>query len=90
MGVEKKMRLIDADKLMKSLDTKESVWVGLVLSELIANTATVKAIPIDWIEDWQYRHEWQYESYFSMRDGIPKYAIECMLEDWERENADTD
>lgn len=44
------MRLIDANKLMESLDPKESVWVGLVLSELIANTTTVKAIPIERIK----------------------------------------
>jgi len=46
------MRLIDADKLMESLNPKESVWVGLVLSELIANAPTVNAIPIEWINDW--------------------------------------
>ena len=46
------MRLIDADKLMESLDPKESVWVGLVLSELIANAPTVKAIPIERINNW--------------------------------------
>ena len=45
------MRLIDADKLMESLDPKESVWVGLVLSELIANAPTVEAITVEWIEN---------------------------------------
>ena len=44
------MRLIDADKLMESLKPKESVWVGLVLSELIDNAPTVKAIPIEWFK----------------------------------------
>lgn len=47
------MRLIDADKLMESLDPKESVWVGLVLSELIDNAPTVDAEPVRhgyWVE----------------------------------------
>lgn len=44
------------------------------------------SIPVEWIEEWQNRHEWKYDSYFTMRDGKPKYAIECMIEDWEKEN----
>lgn len=44
------MRLIDADKLIASLKPEESVWVGLVLAEQVANTETVKAIPIEWIK----------------------------------------
>ena len=40
------MKIIDADKLMDSLNPKESVWVGLVLSELIANAPTVDAEPV--------------------------------------------
>ena len=47
------MKLIDADKLMKSLNPKESVWVGLVLPELIDNAPTVEAEPVrhgHWVE----------------------------------------
>ena len=44
------MRLIDADKLIASLKPEESVWVGLVLAEQVANAETVEAIPIEWIE----------------------------------------
>ena len=72
------MRLIDADKLMKSLKPNESVWVGLVLSELIDNTTTVKAIPIEWIKEWVERDEnyWDYQ-----------YLTDVLLKDWEKENA---
>ena len=74
------MRLIDADKLMESLDPKESVWVGLVLSELIANAPTVEAIPIEYIE--KFKKEF--------RAVAPaKAVIEWLLENWEKENADT-
>ena len=45
------------------------------------------AIPIEWIEEWQNRHEWEYVYFFKMVDGRPMYAVECMLEDWEKENA---
>ena len=54
---------------------------------MIADAPEIKAIPIEWIEEWQNRHEWEYESFFKMKDGKPKYAIECMIEDWEKENA---
>ena len=70
------MRLIDADKLMKSLNPKESVWVGLVLSELIANAPTVKAIPIEWIRN--YVSIWISEPY-------KNFALN-MIKNWEKEN----
>lgn len=41
------MRLVDADKLTESLHPETSVWVGMVLVELLANTPTVEAIPIE-------------------------------------------
>lgn len=67
------MRLIDADKLMESLDPKESVWVGLVLSELIDNAPTVKAIPVEWIKRYM--------------ESVGKIGyVEVMIEDWEKEN----
>lgn len=71
------MRLIDADKLMESLNPKESVWVGLVLSELIANTTTVKAIPIEYIETFKKK----------VRHIAPaKAVIDWLLENWEKDN----
>lgn len=48
----------------------------------IDKTSTVEAIPIEWIEEWQNSHEWEYESFFTIREGIPKYPIECMIEGW--------
>ena len=71
------MRLIDADKLMESLNPKESVWVGLILSELIDNAPIVEAIPKEWIKDYMLR----------LPDGSEAYeCILVMLEEWEREN----
>ena len=69
------MRLIDADKLMESLDPKESVWVGLVLSELIANAPTVEAIPIERIEEWGWKN--------GMSESM---SLRVMIDDWEKEN----
>ena len=70
------MRLIDADKLMESLKPNESVWVGLVLSELIDNTTTVKAIPIEWIKNWIAKSENTYN----------REQVYEMLKEWEKEN----
>lgn len=58
-------------------DRKGNVWRFL---------PKANAILIEWIKDWQNRNEWKYQSYFTMRDGKPKYAIECLIEDWEKEN----
>ncbi len=71
------MRLIDADKLMESLDPKESVWVGLVLSELIANAPTVKAIPVEYIETFK-------KEVRDVTNG--KAVIDWLLEEWGKEN----
>ncbi len=87
--VVKIMRLIDADKLLEPGYTDmfdAPIRFAMVSRQAIETAPTVKAIPIEWIEEWQNRHEWEYESYFTMRNGKPKYAIECLLEDWEKEN----
>ena len=76
------MRLVDIDKFNKLYFSSYDCSDRAGLLEM----CTVKAVPVEWIEEWQNRHEWQYESYFTMRDGRPKYAIECMIEDWEKEN----
>ena len=89
------MNTIDWDKIKASLndDIKlEDKMFIIPMSLVEAFYSKLKAdvmkdvIPIEWIMEWQNRHEWQYESYFTMRDGKPKYAIECMIEDWEKEN----
>ena len=82
------MRLIDANKLMESLNPQESVWVGLVLSELIANTTTVKAIPVEWIEKYANRYiDLENRNYFAYRGfSDTGKAILYMLEEWEKEN----
>lgn len=89
------MNTIDWDKIKTALneDIKlEDKMFIIPMSLVEAFYSKLKAdvmkdvIPIEWIKEWQNRHEWQYESYFTMRDGRPKYAIECLLEDWEIEN----
>lgn len=78
------MRLINADKLMESINPKESVWVGLVLSELVDNAPTVKAIPIEWIKNEIA------SSIAVVRDNDYDYTyascIMQLLERWEKEN----
>lgn len=95
------MRLIDADKLeVKHFVQRTEKIIGYdgtqpryelkdVLAYAIDDAPTIKAIPVEWIEEWQKRHEWKYQSYFTMRDGKPKHAIECMIEDWRKANEES-
>ena len=76
------MRLIDADKLMKSLNPKESVWVGLVLSELIDNAPTVEAIPIEFIK--QLIEKFDCERGNAIKDTFA-HILTGLLEFWEFE-----
>ena len=76
------MRLVDIDKFNKLYFSSYDCSDRAGLLEM----CTVKAVPVEWVEEWQNKHEWEYESYFTMRDGKPKYVIECLLEDWEKEN----
>lgn len=73
------MRLIDADKLhyihKYFVDTLKGDIV--VFGKEIDKAPTVKAIPIEWIKEWIERDD----NYFDKR-----YAIEDMLDDWEKEN----
>ena len=77
------MILIDKEKFIEEVRKRKYSAASI---RLINEQPEVKAIPVEWIEEWQNRHEWEYDSYFTMRDGKPKYAIECMIEDWEKEN----
>ena len=81
------MRLIDADKLIASLKPEESVWVGLVLAEQVANAETVEAIPIERIvkrinyySDLILKYPNEKELLYSQTELI------SLLEDWEKEN----
>ena len=82
------MRLIDADEYLEKVCTYKKTGCGSCKLQTAcpADEPVVKAIPVDWLMEWQNKHEWEYESFFKMVNGIPKYAIECMLEDWEKEN----
>lgn len=84
------MRLIDADKLMESLDPKESVWVGLVLSELIANAPTVKAIPIEWLNKRAEEIAFAYWTNARNKMTLPLNELPLLIDqiigEWEKEN----
>lgn len=60
-------------------------WFIMHIRRMMEHAQETDAIPIEWIEEWQNKHEWEYESFFTMREGIPKYAIECMIDDWKEE-----
>ena len=65
------MRLIDADKL------KHHFYVlRYVHSYDIDNAPTVKAIPIEWIEEWGWKN--------GMSESM---SLRVMIDDWEKENA---
>ena len=64
------MRLIDADKL------KHHFYVlRYVHSYDIDNAPTVKAIPIEWIEEWGWKN--------GMSESM---SLRVMIDDWEKEN----
>lgn len=84
VGMEgrKKMRLIDADKLIASLKPEESVWVGLVLAEQVANAETVEAIPIEFIK--QLIEKFDCERGNAIKDTFA-HILTGLIEFWEFE-----
>lgn len=84
------MRLIDADKLLKSIENENH---GLSISGAEEKYArffqvnmqpTVEAIPVEWIEQWLKRlpkHSQPYAYKVWLRN-----AVRGMVKDWEKEN----
>ena len=77
------MRLIDADEIIKEtwgvvikdmFHMDETVEV--ISREDIDNAPTVKAVPIEWIEEWGWKN--------GMSESM---SLRVMIEDWEKENA---
>ena len=95
------MRLIDADKLVELCrkgwklfgreDEKLKHWVD---EDDIRNQPTVKAIPIEWIEEWldKFQERNGYRNIIApksitIRDTtIILPCVSDMLKDWEKEN----
>ena len=82
MDGRKKMRLIDADRLLKPSFTDmfdKPVKMTMFSRYAIESQPTVKAIPIEWIE--------HYYKFRLMPKPVEWFeAIEIMLTDWEKEN----
>ena len=68
------MKLINADAFFNEFSELGDY------EEYVLQEYGVKAIPIEWIEKWMLDN-WELEC---------NYGIEQMIEDWEKENADTD
>ena len=66
------MRLIDADKLRHELIMGHDL-IGAKYTDM---ADTVKAIPIEWIEEWGWKN--------GMSESM---SLRVMIEDWEKENA---
>ena len=73
------MKLIDKEKLLKDLKQKRYSKRSL---ELIESQPEIEAIPIEWMEKWEIDHE--HELYF--RSERPKYIIQRLINEWEKEN----
>lgn len=74
------MRLIDADKLIEPGYTDmfdEPIRFDMVSRYAIETAPTVKAIPIEWIEEWGWKN--------GMSESM---SLRVMIEDWEKENAE--
>ena len=71
-------RLIDVDKLVNDIANHITVKAVSRVLAIIQGQPTVEAIPVEWIKDWLKKC---------------KYCIanvEDLLEDWEKENADSE
>lgn len=77
------MRLIDADKIRYSdlSDGRVPDGVWCTWKDRIDAMPTVKAIPVEWIVDWLTR---QHIPASHTCDDY--YAVEMMINDWEKEN----
>lgn len=64
------MRLIDAEKLRQKDMNGDMVDIFDVLE-----APTVKAIPIEWIEEWGWKN--------GMSESM---SLRVMIDDWEKEN----
>lgn len=73
------MRLIDADRLFHNLERGVRNASDQVFRE-IANTPTVKAIPVEWIEKFMNRFR------LGMVTSDEYVLLHFMLTEWEKEN----
>ena len=87
------MRLIDADTFVKAIENENS---GMSISgavEKLARTIqvnmqpTVNAVPVEWIKKWAKKNGLDcYDYDYPTEKNDCRYAIEKLLEDWEKEN----
>lgn len=72
-------RLIDADELPKTeIYDEDGKAYCVVLEEDIDQAQTVKAIPIEWIENWVKMCNWHYTDLHNI--------MKSLIADWEKEN----
>ena len=75
------MRLIDADKLETTavlgvqLQHADSRYYYFYEEETVDKAPTIKAIPIEWIEEWGWKN--------GMSESM---SLRVMIDDWEKEN----
>lgn len=72
------MRLIDADKLLEPGYTDmfdAPIRFAMVSRYAIETAPTVKAIPVEWIEEWGWKN--------GMSESM---SLRVMIDDWEKEN----
>lgn len=71
------MRLIDADKIryrdMSGGSVPNGVWYTFL--DDVEKIPTVKAIPIEWIEEWGWKN--------GMSESM---SLRVMIDDWEKDN----
>ena len=72
------MRLIDAEKVVHEYYKNPSYQQ---LCKVLNEAPTVKAIPIEWIEEWYKTHV-----YYLKEEKPIIYAYEQMIMDWEKEH----
>ena len=78
-------RLIDADDLIIEILTHDLIGDDKRIDKIILDAPTVKAIPIEWIKKWCNEHNRK-----SLEERLLKrYGVITMLDDWEKENEQT-
>lgn len=83
------MRLIDADALpevdtIERIDGDRDVFVSSwIPAAAILKAPTVKAIPIEWIEQWLLKNCYDENGHYN---GEGYDTVGDMMEDWRKEN----
>lgn len=73
------MKLVNVEdlKVLVAVESKGEIRYGKLVTDLFEDIPTVKAIPIEWIEEWGWKN--------GMSESM---SLRVMIDDWEKENGE--